>query len=229
MVNDVAIQMTQPVAGGTIAPEARPGAFTINVIPAITPLKMVPDMMNRAAYSAVKGSGDAALALRAGAQGLNGLRPTFGSALMQALNPLNLFRSLKFGAIVSFPLAFIQNFIDHKNGKISQQQMLAGTVADGIGYTVAGSLGTIVGGLIGSIVPFGGTLIGMLVGGGVGILLGNLYDQTLKPSFTKDIEAKMFGGGNAVPPTPQFGQPAPVYAPAPAPAYGAPTPPQLYR
>ncbi len=227
----MAIQMTQPVAGGTVAPEARAGAHTLNVIPAITPLKMVPDMMNRAAYSAVKGSGDAALALRAGAQGLNGLRPTFGAALMQALNPMNLFRSLKFGAIVSFPLAFIQNFIDHKNGKITQQQMLAGTVADGIGYTVAGTIGTVVGGLVGSIIPFGGTLVGMLVGGGVGILLGSVYDQMFKPSFTQTMEAKMFGGasGGTLPPTPQFGQPAPAPVYAPAPTYGAPTPPQLYR
>lgn len=219
----MAINAYQPVAGSTpvVNPQERPGAHTLNVIGAVTPLKMVPDIMNRAAFSAVKGSSDAGLALRAGANGLQGLRPTFGAALWQTLNPMNIFRSLKFGALISFPLALIQNFLDMKDGKINQQQMLAGTVADGVGYTVAGTIGTMVGGLVGSIVPFGGTLVGMLVGGGVGILLGEFYDKMFKPDFRKTVEAKMFGSATGgVGPTPQFGTPA-----TPAPAYGQPTAP----
>jgi hypothetical protein len=218
----MAINANMPVAGanpGLFQPNQRDGAHTLNVIGGITPLKMVPDMMNRAAYSAVRGSQDAALAFRAGAQGLNGLRPTFGASLMQALNPMNLFRSLKFGALVSFPIALIQNFIDMKGGKINQNQMLAGTVADGIGYTVAGSIGTIIGGLVGSIVPFGGTLVGMLVGGGVGILLSEVYDKMFKPDFRKTMEVKMFGAATGGTPVATPG--APAYAPVPV----SPTPP----
>ncbi|NBP25890.1 MAG: hypothetical protein EBU81_15375, partial [Proteobacteria bacterium] len=124
-----------PLVPGSMDPQARPGAHTMNVIGAIAPLKMVPEMMNRAAASAVARSADAGLMLKASVDGLKGLKPTFGAALGQALNPMNLFRSLKFGALVSFPLAFIQNFLDMKNGQITTNQMLAGTVADGIGYT----------------------------------------------------------------------------------------------
>ena len=187
----MAINAYQPVAGSTVVnPQERPGAHTLNVIGAVTPLKMVPDIMNRAAFSAVKGSSDAGLALRAGANGLQGLKPTFGAALWQTLNPMNIFRSLKFGALISFPLALIQNFLDMKDGKINQQQMLAGTVADGVGYTVAGTVGTMIGGLVGSIVPFGGTLIGMLVGGGVGILLGEFYDKMFKPISARPLKPR---------------------------------------
>jgi hypothetical protein len=206
-----------PVAGTTLTPEARPGSHTMNVIGAIAPLKLVPDMMTRAAVSAVKDTGNAGVILKAGVDGLKGLRPTFGAAFMQALNPMNLFRSLKFGALVSFPLAFIQNFIDMQNGNIDSNKLLVGTVADGIGYTVAGSVGTFVGGLVGSIVPVAGTLIGMLVGGAVGILGSELYDRFLKPDFQKAVAAKMFGGA---------GEPAaPATVPPVYPAPSAPTPP----
>lgn len=181
-------------AASPVDPMARPGAHTLNVIGAVAPVRMVPEMMNRAAASAVARSADAGLMLKASVDGIKGLKPTFGAALGQALNPMNLFRSLKLGALISFPLAFVQNFIDMRKGQITQNQMLAGTVADGIGYTVAGSLGTAIGGLVGSIVPVAGTLIGMLVGAGVGILAGEMYDKLLKPDFRKTVEAKMFQG-----------------------------------
>ncbi|MEB3299450.1 MAG: hypothetical protein VKO21_08205 [Candidatus Sericytochromatia bacterium] len=187
--------MQQPVpAAAPMDPAARPGAHTLNVIGAVVPVRMVPEMMNRAAASAVARSADAGLMLKASVEGIKGLKPTFGAALGQALNPLNLFRSLKLGALISFPLAFVQNFIDMRKGQLTTNQMLAGTVADGIGYTVAGSLGTAIGGLVGSVVPVAGTLVGMLVGGAIGILGSELYDKAFKPDFRKTVEAKMFQG-----------------------------------
>jgi putative exporter of polyketide antibiotics len=114
--------------------------------------------------------------------------------LAQALNPMGLLRSGVVGALISFPLAAIQNFMDLKAGNVTEKQFLAATVADGAAYTAAGVAGSTIGALLGSIVPVAGTFIGMAVGALVGMGLSAFYESQFKPKMRQEVEAAMFGG-----------------------------------
>lgn len=112
--------------------------------------------------------------------------------LAQALNPMGLLKSGVVGALISFPLAAIQNFMDLKAGNVTEKQFFAATVADGAAYTAAGVAGTTIGALVGSVVPVAGTFIGMVVGGLVGMGLSAFYEGQFKAKMRQEVEAAMY-------------------------------------
>lgn len=114
--------------------------------------------------------------------------------LAQALNPKGLIKSGVVGALISFPLAALQNFMDLKAGNVTEKQFLAATVADGAAYTVAGVAGSTIGAMLGSIIPVAGTFLGMAIGGIVGMGLSHFYDTQFKPKMRQEVETAMFGG-----------------------------------
>ncbi len=114
--------------------------------------------------------------------------------LAQSLNPMGLLKSGLIGALISFPLAAIQNFLDLKAGNITERQFLAATVADGAAYTAAGVAGSTIGAILGSIIPVAGTFIGMTLGAVVGMGLSQFYDSQFKPKMRQEVETAMFGG-----------------------------------
>lgn len=118
----------------------------------------------------------------------------FFGKLAQALNPMGLLRSGLIGALISFPLAAVQNFMDLKAGNVTERQFFASTLADGSAYTVAGVAGSTIGALVGSIIPFAGTFIGIAVGGLVGMALSHFYDTNFKAQMRQEVETAMFGG-----------------------------------
>jgi hypothetical protein len=114
--------------------------------------------------------------------------------LAQSLNPMGWLKSGLVGALISFPLAAVQNFMDLKAGNVTEKQFFAATVADGAAYTVAGVAGSTIGAMLGSIIPVAGTFLGMAIGGIVGMGLSHFYDTQFKPKMRQEVEAAMFGG-----------------------------------
>ncbi len=168
--------------GPVVTPQGAGGAG-INLAGLLAPVRNVPQIFARAATNAAAKAGAQGLALQAGAGALKGLRPTLGGVLWQTLNPAALLKSTGFAALIAAPIALIENLIDHSKNKTSTQQLLAGTLADTVGYTAAGVGGTLIGGLIGSIVPGLGTIVGMAAGA----LFSTLYDRL----FRKQAHAAM--------------------------------------
>lgn len=115
--------------------------------------------------------------------------------MAQSLNPMGWLKSGLVGALISFPLAAIQNFTDLQAGNVTEKQFLAATVADGAAYTVAGVAGSTIGAMLGSIIPVAGTFFGMVIGGIVGMGLSHFYDNQFKPQMRQEVQAAMFGGG----------------------------------
>ncbi|MBM3269338.1 MAG: hypothetical protein FJZ01_16980 [Candidatus Sericytochromatia bacterium] len=169
-----------PIAGG---------GDGINLAGLLAPVRNVPQIFARAATNAAAKAGGQGVALQASMNGLKGLRPTMGSVLWQTLNPAALLKSTGFAALIAAPIALIENLIDHNRNKTSTQQLLAGTLADTVGYTAAGVGGTVVGGLIGSIVPGLGTIVGMAAGA----LFSTLYDRLFRKRAHAAMLAQVSG------------------------------------
>jgi hypothetical protein len=140
-------------------------------------------------------------------------RPGFGGAIGHAF--LNLPGMLAKNALLAGLLSLISNGADLIGGKVDAKQFLAHTVADTAAYTGIGVSATMVGGMIGSLVPGIGTLVGILAGAAVSFFLGKLYEDQLRPGFTKTMETKMLGASQAtLQPVPN--QPQQQWQPAPA-------------
>lgn len=148
---------------------------------AATPVVRIGQMYKAAALNASLGAGTIA---KAG----------FFGKLMQGLNPVGWVKSGVIGALISFPLAALQNFMDLRAGNVTEKQFLASTVADGAAYTVAGVAGSAIGAILGSVIPFAGTFIGMAIGSIVGMGLSHVYDTQFKPKMRQEVEAAMFNG-----------------------------------
>jgi hypothetical protein len=155
----------------------------------LAPVRNIPNILARATANAAARTTAQGVALQATASGIKGLRPTMGGVLWQALNPAGLLRSTGLAALIAAPIALIENLIEHSKGKTTTNQLVAGTVADTLGYTAAGVGGTVIGAMVGSIVPGIGTIVGMAAGG----LLSALYSKFIRPKAKATVEAQMFG------------------------------------
>lgn len=118
----------------------------------------------------------------------------FFGKLATSLNPMSWLKSGLVGALISFPLAAIQNFTDLKAGNVTEKQFFAATVADGAAYTAAGVAGSAIGAMLGSIIPVAGTFFGMAIGAIAGMAFSQFYDTQFKPKMRQEVEAAMFGG-----------------------------------
>ncbi|MBM3275705.1 MAG: hypothetical protein FJZ00_11170 [Candidatus Sericytochromatia bacterium] len=187
-----AIPPAPPPAVTPIGPVSLPqaeagGGFSLAGM--LAPVRNIPNILGRATANAAARTTAQGVALQATATGIKGLRPTMGGVLWQALNPAGLLRSTGISALIAAPIALIENLIEHSKGKTTTNQLVAGTVADTLGYTAAGVGGTVIGAMIGSVVPGIGTLVGMAAGG----LLSALYSKFIRPKAKATVEARMFG------------------------------------
>ncbi|MNK49036.1 hypothetical protein D3C87_678770 [compost metagenome] len=148
---------------------------------AVTPVVRVGQMYKAATLNASLGAGTIT---KAG----------FFGKFAQSLNPMGWLKSGLVGALISFPLAAVQNYMDLKAGNVTEKQFFAATVADGAAYTAAGVAGSAIGAMIGSIIPVAGTFIGMAVGAIAGMAMSQFYDTQFKPKMRQEVEAAMFGG-----------------------------------
>ena len=135
------------------------------------------------------------------------MRPTFGSILREVISPTNFLKTMGLSALLSFPLAAIADFMDLRQGNITQQQFVTDTITDGCAYTLTGTLSSLVGAVVGSLIPipFVGTAIGMAGGVLLGSLLGKLYDDQIRPQLTQSLASS--------PSTPITTIPSPAPAP----------------
>lgn len=111
--------------------------------------------------------------------------------------------ALKSNFIVSAVLSGVSNLYEMATGKVKPLQAAGNFVADTAAYTGIGAASTTIGGFIGSLIPIPvvGTLLGVLVGGGVGLLLGKFYEDKVRTSFSgtvqQGIQSLMNGGAAA--------------------------------
>ena len=124
-------------------------------------------------------------------------KPTFGSTLISALNPLSLLKSSAFSALFSFPIAVMANLPALRNGNQTTRQFTTAVVADGLAYTATSTLGAVGGALLAAIVPvpFLAGVVGMIGAVAIGSLMGQAYDQTIRPQFHQDVGAQLTAAG----------------------------------
>ncbi len=124
-------------------------------------------------------------------------KPTFGSTLISTLNPVSLLKSSAFGALFSFPLAALANLSELRNGNQTMRQFTTAVVADGLAYTATSTIGAVGGALLAALVPvpFLAGLVGMVGAIGIGALMGQAYDRSVRPQFHQDIGAQLTSAG----------------------------------
>jgi|GEM_PF-4378164 len=124
-------------------------------------------------------------------------KPTFGSTLIATLNPVSLFKSSAFSALFSFPIAVLANLPELRNGNQTMRQFTTAVVADGLAYTATSTMGAVGGALLAALVPvpFLAGIVGMAGAIGIGALMGQAYDRTMRPKFHQDIGAQLSSAG----------------------------------
>lgn len=185
----MAVNLKGPVASYPI--NSRPAIPSLGIAAGAPALVRIPQMRQAAAAAKAE-------RMAASQAGMGGAaKATFGGVLRQVLSPLGLLKTTGISALISFPLAAISNFMDLKQGNLTQKQFVVNTVADGFAYTAAGTMGSLVGAVVGSLIPipFLGTALGMLGGLAVGSLLGKLYDDAVRPHFRQTVDATMSQAG----------------------------------
>lgn len=170
--------------------------IAVPVIKSVQSLRAAKDVMEMTRYS--RHAFDGLSGGYRGARGYGGgIRGTFGAGLT------SLPRLLMSNFIVSGAMSIFTNVFDLIRGKTNGTQFAANTVADTVAYTGIGATATMIGGMVGSVVPVIGTFIGMGVGALVGFFAGKLYEDKIRPGFTKSLQAQFVGLGNSggLPPT----------------------------
>lgn len=89
--------------------------------------------------------------------------------------------------VFSALMSGVTNLLDLLRGKETPQQAFGAFCADTAAYTAIGSTATLLGGLLGSFIPGIGTLVGIAVGAGVSMLLGNFYEHHLRPQLSQTV------------------------------------------
>lgn len=185
-------------------------------------MKMAKDVFNGSRQMAY-GARTLSAAGEAGGGMLSGIGSKFGGLFNGGLK--SIFGALKANFAISALLSGISNIYELATGKVKPLQAAGNFVADTAAYTGIGAAATTVGGMIGSLIPIPilGTLLGVAVGGGIGLLLGKLYEDNLRTKFSgmaqQGIQSLM-NGGAAPTTTPTTPVTTPVAAPT-APAYPA--------
>lgn len=92
--------------------------------------------------------------------------------------------ALKSNFMVSAIFSGISNVYELATGKVDAAHAAGNFVADTAAYTAIGATATTIGATIGSFLGPLGTIGGMAIGFGVSMLLGKLYEDKLRPSFS---------------------------------------------
>ncbi|HEY9721786.1 MAG TPA: hypothetical protein V6D47_07215 [Oscillatoriaceae cyanobacterium] len=100
---------------------------------------------------------------------------------VSGLGAVSLGRSLGFSALFAIPSAFLTDFIEWKQGKITAQQRNVLIAADSVGYTASGLGGSALGAMLGT--TFLGPGVGTVLGIGAGLGLGWVYEKYIRPRF----------------------------------------------
>lgn len=145
-----------------------------------------------------------------------GISGRFGGLASGGLK--SFFSALKTNFAISALLSGISNVYELITGKVKPMQAAGNFLADTAAYTGIGAVSTTIGGFIGSLIPIPilGTVLGVAVGGGIGLLLGKLYEDNLRTKFSglaqQGVTSLMSGGATPTSTTP----PLPTTPAAPA-------------
>jgi hypothetical protein len=87
----------------------------------------------------------------------------------------------------------VSNTYDVLRGRVTAREGLAGFAVDTVAYTGIGTAATATGAAIGSVLGPVGTIGGFLVGTGVSVLLGWLYEKNVRQPMTRGLAARFQG------------------------------------
>ncbi|MEB3186326.1 MAG: hypothetical protein VKP72_02675 [bacterium] len=135
---------------------------------------------------------DAGGMMSGGMPGMGGVGSRIGSGIKGIFGGgfRSFFSALKTNFVVSAVLSGISNIYELATGKVKPLQAAGNFIADTATYTGIGAAATTIGGLVGSLIPipFLGTALGVAAGAGVGLLLGKLYEDNVRTSFSGTVQ-----------------------------------------